>query len=678
MYRRIQHQEAATPAVLWLLIFGFVTLIVIVHQGATPLAQAQPHISTLNNTHATSSSAISKSTSFNGAACAVTYRITSEWRDWFSTEVTITNNSGADLEEWTLTWAFPGNQEIVLLWNGTYTQDDNQVVVNNAFWNGSVPDGETVRFGFTASYNGTNDAPTDFTLNEMPCNSDAPSPTPTITPGSESTATPTLGVPTPTPTATGNITPTPTPMGNALAIGFVLPFQGRNDLDNEINIYGHHFEAEATVSIDFDPEVTSLSTTFINRHHLRAVVPAGQNPALVDIIVTNPDGEQATLSNAYTILDPNAHDLFGYEHELWTVPTSLKAGDSSLIGLVVHRQGGSAILTDFIVSFYLGDPDAGGTLIGDSHIFFLAPNRSFTTIPVSWRVPSAGEHTIYAIIDSDNDVQEDNEDNNVVIRTVTVQSTGTDVTAPTVDDFTINDGAIETSNQEVELRINASDPPPSESGLESVFIIEYEFNEVTKLWVPAQSSGWEPYSSTILWTLLPSAGVKYLQVWVSDEAGNISSVSRGASINYLPGTDTLRKGASRFYLYDLNADQNMTVTLTPISGDPDLYVWSPSGNEAWNSINDGNEVDEVSFTAPTDGTIIVQVYGYEAAEYSLSTTIDTAKGRTTSSNTTRTLQGKIPLSQAGLAVTDLPERLMYALPSAPTTEYEIYLPLILY
>ncbi len=332
MYRRIQCQEAATLTLWWLLIFGFVTLIAIVHQGATPLAQAQPHISTLNNTHATSSSATSKSTSFNGAACTVTYRITGKWRDWFSSEVTITNNSGADLEEWTLTWAFPGNQEIVVLWNATYTQDDNQVVVNNASWNGSVPDGETVRFGFTASYSGTNDAPTDFILNGMSCNDDAPSPTPTITP--ESTGTPTIGVPTPTPTAignitptptvTGSITPTPTPIEGTLAIGFVLPFQGRNDLDNEINIYGHHFEAGATVSIDFDPEVTSLSTTFINRHHLRAVVPAGQEPALVDLIVTNPNGEQATLANAYTILDPNAHDLFGYEHELWTIPTSLK------------------------------------------------------------------------------------------------------------------------------------------------------------------------------------------------------------------------------------------------------------------------------------------------------------------------------------------------------------------
>lgn len=352
--------------------------------------------------------------------------------------------------------------------------------------------------------------------------------------------------------------------------------------------------------------------------------------------------------------------------------------NSSLMGLVVHRQGGNGILTNVTVSFYLGDPDAGGTLIGDSHIFFLPPNRSFTTIPVSWTVPDVGEHTIYAIIDSDNNVQEENEDNNVVIRTVTVQPTGTDVTAPTVDDFTINDGAMETSNQEVELRINASDPPPSESGLQSVFIIEYEFNEATKLWVPAQSSGWEPYSSTILWTLLPSAGAKYLQVWVSDEAGNISSASRGASINYLPATDTLGKGTSRFYLYDLNATQNMTVTLTPISGDPDLYVWSPLANEVWNSINDGNEVDEVNFTAPTDGTIIVQVYGYEAASYSLSTTIDTAKGKTTSSNTTRTLQGKIPLSQAGLTATDLPEGLMYALPSAPTTELQIYLPLILH
>jgi hypothetical protein len=56
--------------------------------------------------------------------------------------------------------------------------------------------------------------------------------------------------------------------------------------------------------------------------------------------------------------------------------------------------------------------------------------------------------------------------------------------------------------------------------------------------------------------------------------------------------------------------------LTPLSGDPDLYVWG-ADEEPWPSNNvTGN--DEVTFEAPDSGTYQIEVHGYREADYRLS------------------------------------------------------------
>lgn len=158
-------------------------------------------------------------------ACLVNYKITSDWGAGFTADVTLTNRSSSPWNGWRVTWGFPGNQQVVNLWNGAYTQTGSQMAVTQASWNGNVAAGASVTFGLQASYSGVNSAPVNFMCNNAPVTGGTPTPTatgstatPTAPPTGGATTTPTpTAQATPTATSTPTITgtpppPTPTPM----------------------------------------------------------------------------------------------------------------------------------------------------------------------------------------------------------------------------------------------------------------------------------------------------------------------------------------------------------------------------------------------------------------------------------------------------------------------------------
>ncbi len=89
-------------------------------------------------------------------------------------------------------------------------------------------------------------------------------------------------------------------------------------------------------------------------------------------------------------------------------------------------------------------------------------------------------------------------------------------------------------------------------------------------------------------------------------------------INYMPAASMLRAGQVQPYQISFGAHQRITVTLQTLSGDADLYVWSPDASQAWYSLNDGTSLDQVSFdTGQQPGTYVIEVYGYLDSEYTL-------------------------------------------------------------
>ncbi|MEU6348964.1 endo-1,4-beta-xylanase [Streptomyces sp. NPDC047072] len=90
--------------------------------------------------------------------CTAAYAVTSQWNTGFTGQVTI-SCSGAALSSWKAVWTFGAGQQITQAWNATCTQTGAAVSCANASYNGTVPSGGSVTFGFNASWSGNNPVP---------------------------------------------------------------------------------------------------------------------------------------------------------------------------------------------------------------------------------------------------------------------------------------------------------------------------------------------------------------------------------------------------------------------------------------------------------------------------------------------------------------------------------------
>jgi hypothetical protein len=319
-------------------------------------------------------------------------------------------------------------------------------------------------------------------------------------------------------------------------------------------------------------------------------------------------------------------------------------------------------------------------LLGDGLISTLKPNGAASTSYVPLSSPVEGEFTIYALIDPDGEVSEALESNNRISKDFTVLVTAEDNTPPVVDAFEINNGKIETLSREVTVSVSATDPiiQGPYTGVDSIYLIEYEYNEGAATWLPVQASDWLTYTSspfTFDWSLMPSAGIKYLQVWAADAVGNISATPRSAFINYMLAAEDFLANASRYYIYPLEVGEGFSTSLTPAVGDPDLYVWPPSGETPWYSLSGSGIVDEVTFVTPQTGRYVVQVYGYTDATYFLEVGVNGAAFTDISQEKLHGVLAKVPLSEPGLAPEKIPENsLPYAVPPAPVDDFPILFP----
>ena len=147
---------------------------------------------------------------------------------------------------------------------------------------------------------------------------------------------------------------------------------------------------------------------------------------------------------------------------------------------------------------------------------------------------------------------------------------------PIVDSFTINDENKTTMQLGITLSATASDTGKCE--LQSIRYIESTFEPTNREWQQVKMSDWLDYdtaNSDYAWTLTNLAGVHKISAQARDTAWNISENAHQIEsyINYRPPTsDMLPQGQYRLYWRELEMSQVMTVTITPSTGDPNLYI----------------------------------------------------------------------------------------------------------
>lgn len=442
--------------------------------------------------------------------------------------------------------------------------------------------------------------------------------------------------------------PPPSPIESPLPIPAPLvesisPGTGVVDRPRQVNIYGANFQKKAVVHIVWESNSRSnggentddpieLHTTFISSQQLTGKVPANIATGIYGVKVVNPDGQESgTLHSAYEAASANPQetdDLSARAENLWATPNTLTAGESASIGLTVYRVGGVGGLAPFAVDFYADEIDAEH-LIGRGIVTGISPDSSATTSAVAWTPDTYGEIKLIAVIDPDGKVAESNEGNNTVRRKVNVHySQPEDTTPPLAKGLSVNGGANQVSDPNVTLSIEAVDPDPNPSGVDKSYYVELHWAGGvgnSGAWLPVKWTEWDSYANQPhTYEMMPNSGLRYLQGWVADAAGNISAKPAIQRVNYIPATDTLLEGEIRVYRPATLADQCLRVRVEPASAtmDPDLYVWppnhTPGSGPAGYSILGAGEVDEVVIQPTQAGIYQVEIVGFTDATYTQS------------------------------------------------------------
>ncbi len=400
----------------------------------------------------------------------------------------------------------------------------------------------------------------------------------------------------------------------------VFPDSGANDIPHAIIIFGENFVPgtqamlSGTVPIKLNSgtilTVSLSGNYFINSNFLIAFVPRNVPPATYDLIVFNPDGRYDILSQAYTVLNPSQTDLYGESGDLWSQPQTVRSGQTITVGATVRRQGGvSTTILSADVAFYLGDPTSGTPIsLGLSSTGPLPPRgASDASISLDLTGVPPGRYDLFAVIDPANTIPEFDEGNNILSYTLTVLPQSTDTQAPDIIAFRINDGAQTTQNLQVTLGLSATDNiAPA-----YMFYIEYAYLQSLGTWWPVQMSGWLPYSPIKAAALYATPGVHYVQAWVADAAGNISTPSVSWINLMRPGT-AISQYETHPYRLRLHAGDTVRIRLTSGTGDADLYLFGP-GDTFIASSENSTPVDEIVFTATQDGVYQIEVEGYAAS-----------------------------------------------------------------
>ena len=118
-------------------------------------------------------------TAYAAVQCSVDYT-KNDWGAGFTASITL-HNLGDQIDGWTLTYSYSGNQTLSQGWSGIWSQAGKTVTVKDAGWNGTLATGASIQIGANFSYTGTNTDPVAFAINGTACGGAAAVPQVSIT-----------------------------------------------------------------------------------------------------------------------------------------------------------------------------------------------------------------------------------------------------------------------------------------------------------------------------------------------------------------------------------------------------------------------------------------------------------------------------------------------------------------
>ena len=139
------------------------------HQGLTA-STTYYYVVTAISAGTESSISNQASATTGGASCQVAYTNQNDWGTGFTGSISITNTDSAPIQSWTLTWVWPGSQQITGAWNASFAQNGTNATLTSLSSDATISPGATISgIGLNASYTDANTAPSMFYLNGVLC-----------------------------------------------------------------------------------------------------------------------------------------------------------------------------------------------------------------------------------------------------------------------------------------------------------------------------------------------------------------------------------------------------------------------------------------------------------------------------------------------------------------------------
>ena len=75
------------------------------------------------------------------------YNVTNDWGSGFTGNISIANDGSGTITGWQVEWSHADGSSVTSLWNADYS-GSNPYTASNLSWNGNIPAGGSVEFGF--------------------------------------------------------------------------------------------------------------------------------------------------------------------------------------------------------------------------------------------------------------------------------------------------------------------------------------------------------------------------------------------------------------------------------------------------------------------------------------------------------------------------------------------------
>ncbi|MEU7974501.1 cellulase family glycosylhydrolase [Micromonospora sp. NPDC049089] len=121
------------------------------------------------------------------SAATAVFSVTNNWGNGYQGQVTVTNNTSAQITSWRVEFDLPAGTSINQSWNAEQTTSGSHYTFTNVVWNGTLGAGASTSFGFLANGTGT---PLNCTVNGASCGGGTPPTTPPPTTPPPTTGTP--------------------------------------------------------------------------------------------------------------------------------------------------------------------------------------------------------------------------------------------------------------------------------------------------------------------------------------------------------------------------------------------------------------------------------------------------------------------------------------------------------